>query len=228
MVLEPSTSPIGVLLSGGLDSGILLGTLLRGGHRVRPFYVQSGLVWEREELRAVRRYLAAVSQPSLEDLVILDLPLSDLYEDHWSTTGLDPPAADSPAEAVYLPGRNVLLLVKAAVWCQLHGVDQLALGVLESNPFCDAAPEFFADFQSALNRTLGGSLRLARPFAHLDKRGVMLLGKGLPLELTFSCIAPAEGLHCGQCNKCAERRAAFRLIHLEDPTRYATPLPANP
>ena len=34
----------------------------------------------------------------------------------------------------------------------------------------------------------------------------MALGRGLPLELTFSCIAPVAGQHCGRCNKCAERR----------------------
>ena len=38
----------------------------------------------------------------------------------------------------------------------------------------------------------------------------MALGRGLPLELTFSCISPLRGLHCGHCNKCAERQAAFR------------------
>jgi 7-cyano-7-deazaguanine synthase len=43
----------------------------------------------------------------------------------------------------------------------------------------------------------------------------------MPLELTFSCIAPAGSLHCGQCNKCAERQRAFRLSSMPDPTRYA-------
>ena len=225
-VPEPSTSPIGLLLSGGLDSGILLGDLLKRGYRVQPFYIRSGLIWETEELRAVRRYLAALARPALEELVILDLPLGDLYEGHWSTTGREPPGANSAAEAVYLPGRNGLLVIKAALWCQLHGIRRLALGVLGSNPFADATPRFFDDLQSALNCG-GGELQLARPFADLQKRQVMRLGAGLPLELTFSCIAPADGLHCGRCNKCAERNAAFRLIDAEDPTRYAVPLPTS-
>jgi 7-cyano-7-deazaguanine synthase len=49
----------------------------------------------------------------------------------------------------------------------------------------------------------------------------MALGRDLPLELTFSCIAPAGELHCGRCNKCAERRAAFREADREDRTSYA-------
>ena len=38
----------------------------------------------------------------------------------------------------------------------------------------------------------------------------MELGRDMPLELTFSCIDPRDGLHCGRCNKCAERQEAFR------------------
>ncbi|HEY5599987.1 MAG TPA: 7-cyano-7-deazaguanine synthase, partial [Candidatus Manganitrophaceae bacterium] len=47
-------------------------------------------------------------------------------------------------------------------------------------------------------------------------------GRGLPLELTFSCIAPKGRLHCGRCNKCAERIRAFRSSGFSDPTRYGS------
>lgn len=221
MILVPSTAPIGLLLSGGLDSSILLGRLLREGHRVQPFYIRSQLVWQREELRAAERLLQALSCPRLEDLLVLDLPLEDLYKDHWSVTGRETPDATSPEHAVYLPGRNALLIIKAVLWCRMHGIDRLALAVLASNPFGDATPEFFDDFESALHLATGGWVRIVRPLALLDKRQVMGLGRDLPLELTFSCIAPAAGLHCGLCNKCAERNAAFRLIDADDPTKYA-------
>ena len=127
----------------------------------------------------------------------------------------------SADDAVYLPGRNALLLVKAAVWCRLHGVGELALAVLRSNPFADATPEFFAEFESAIARAAGGRVRFVRPFGAMSKREVMALGRGLPLELTFSCIAPRDGRHCGACNKCAERQAAFEAIGDADPTEYA-------
>ncbi len=222
MIPDSSTAPIGLLLSGGLDSCILLGRLLDDGHRVRPFYVRSQLVWQREELRAVERFLEALSCARLESLVVVELPLGDLYKDHWSVTGERPPDASSPDAAVYLPGRNALLMIKAALWCRLHGIDRLALAVLESNPFGDATPEFFDAFESALHHATGGRVRIVRPFSQFDKRQVMELGRELPLELTFSCIAPAAGVHCGQCNKCAERQAAFSLIGVDDPTRYAS------
>jgi len=218
---EPSTASIGLLLSGGLDSSILLASLLGEGRQVQPFYIQSQLAWQREELLAVRRFLQAVASPRLKELAVLDLPLRDLYGEHWSVTGRDVPPASSPDDTVYLPGRNALLIIKAALWCRLHGIDELALAVLQSNPFSDATDAFFDAFESALDHATGGRVRIVRPFAGLDKAQVMALAKGVPLELTFSCIAPVRGVHCGQCNKCAERSDAFRLIAANDPTEYA-------
>jgi 7-cyano-7-deazaguanine synthase len=212
---------LGLLFSGGLDSAILLGQMLAKGWRVRPFYIRSGLLWQRAEERAAGRFLEALACPGLEPLVTLSLPLADVYQNHWSVTGLGVPDAATPDEAVYLPGRNPLLVIKAALWCRLNGIDELALAPLNSNPFADATPEFFAEFQSALNRATLGDVRLVRPFSELSKCEVMELGRGYPLELTFSCIKPAGALHCGTCNKCHERREAFRLLGAGDPTAYA-------
>ena len=55
----------------------------------------------------------------------------------------------------------------------------------------------------------------------MNKRQVMDLGRDLPLEFTCSCIAPVNNLHCGRCNKCAERRRAFADAGMTDPTEYA-------
>lgn len=217
--LPPPTT--GVLASGGLDSSILVAHLVHRGDRIRPFYVRFGLSWQDAELAALRRFLAAIAGPSLEPLVVLEMPVADLYGNHWSITGRDVPGADTPDEAVYLPGRNLLLAVKAALWCQLHGIEQLALAPLRSNPFPDATPDFFSHFESLLNRGPVAPVCIVRPFAELTKRKVLELGRQYPLALTFSCINPAGNLHCGACNKCSERQEAFRVIGVTDPTTYA-------
>ncbi len=226
MIRSNRAETIGVLLSGGLDSAILAAHLLDSGHEIQPFYIRSQLVWELNELESVSRFLRALSSPNLRDLVTLELPVADLYRDHWSITGRNPPDASSPDEAVFLPGRNALLIVKTAVWCQLHGIEQLALAPLGTSPFADASTEFFDSLELTLNRGGQRPLRLIRPFAGMNKRQVMQLGQRYPLELTFSCISPQAGLHCGGCNKCAERQAAFRAVGREDTTRYAT-IPHN-
>lgn len=213
---------IGVLASGGLDSSILIGDLVRRGCHVQPFYVRTGLIWQTAEQPALERFLAAIASSSLAKLVVLDLPLADLYAGHWSLTGDDTPAADSPDEAVFLPGRNALLLVKPAVWCQLHGIQELAWAPLGTSPFDDAGVRFLDDFQSAINRGSRSPVRLRLPFREINKQEVMRRGRDMPLELTFSCIAPVRGLHCGQCNKCAERQEAFQDAGIEDRTVYAS------
>jgi 7-cyano-7-deazaguanine synthase len=216
---------VGVLVSGGLDSCILAAKLLDEGHRVQPFYIRTDLFWQAEELAAVCKFLAAIARPTLNELVMLDMPLRDLYQGHWSVSGSSTPGHDSPDEAVFLPGRNALLILKAALWCQLHGVEFLALAPLGTSPFRDAQDGFFRDYQAALNCGDSPNLTILRPFQQHTKRSVMELGRHYPLELTFSCIAPRAGLHCGTCNKCAERQAAFREAGIEDRTAYAL-LPA--
>ncbi len=218
-----SGSDLAVLISGGLDSAILLGESLRDHPAVHPLYVRHGLVWEPAELRALERFLAAVRTPALRPLQVLDMPVRDLYGDHWSVTGRGVPDEASPDEAVFLPGRNVLLLAKGILWCHLNRVPALAMAPLESNPFPDATAAFFTAYQDAVNRAVGGTVRVLRPYAHLGKTEVMRRGLGLPLELTFSCIRPEDGRHCGRCNKCAERRRAFAEAGLPDPTTYRHP-----
>lgn len=212
---------IGLLLSGGLDSCILLGELLRRKHQVLPIYVQSGLIWEEAELRSLRRFLVALGSDCVEALDVLQVPVDDVYQGHWSLTGSGVPNADSPDDAVHLPARNALLSVKAALCCFRHGVENLAIGILGTSPFTDASADFFAQLARAINTSLNADFQIHRPFAEATKQDVMEMGRDLPLEWTFSCLSPQQQLHCGQCNKCAERRLAFREVGLEDPTQYA-------
>lgn len=212
--------PLAVLISGGLDSAILLGETLAQGGAVHPLYVRCGLAWEEAELQYLRQFLRAISRPGLRALAILECPVTDLYGAHWSVRGRDVPDADSPDEAVFLPGRNVLLLSKALLWCHLHGIGAVAMAPLASNPFPDATPEFFTAFQNVVNQAVNGQVRVLLPYAALHKTEVMRRGHGLPLELTFSCIHPQAGKHCGRCNKCAERRRAFADAGMIDKTAY--------
>jgi 7-cyano-7-deazaguanine synthase len=215
-----ASRPLAVLVSGGLDSAVLLAEALQQCPTVWPLYVRFGLFWEKTELQHLHRFLDAVRTPALRSLTVLDMPVADLYGDHWSLTGIGVPAAGTPDAAVYLPGRNVLLLAKAMLWCHLHGVPTLALAPLESNPFPDATPHFFADYEALVNQAIAGAVRVVQPYLGLHKEAVLQRGRHLPLQWTFSCMRPQDGRHCGACNKCAERRHAFRRAGCPDPTVY--------
>jgi 7-cyano-7-deazaguanine synthase len=213
--------PLAVLASGGLDSAVLLGEAVRYYPAVHPIYVRAGLAWEDIELAYLERFLSAVAGPTLKPLVVLTTPVTDLYADHWSLTGRGVPDDHTPDEAVYLPGRNVILFAKPLLWCHLNEVRELATAPLAANPFPDATPEFYATLSAAVNMGMAGRVDILRPYRHLHKPEVVRRGRGLPLEHTFSCLRPVGDRHCGRCNKCAERQKAFRDADVRDPTTYS-------
>jgi 7-cyano-7-deazaguanine synthase len=215
-----SEKPAAVLVSGGVDSAVLVAELCERYSAVYPLFVQSGLIWEAAELEHLRCFLTAVARPELQPLRVFDMPVGDVYGDHWAMTGDRVPGSDSPDAAVYLPGRNLLLIPKASVWCVLNNVSVLALGSLDSNPFPDSTPEFDEALGQLVRQAVDGSLEIIRPYRHLNKAAVLRRGKSLPLQLTFSCINPERGEHCGVCNKCAERRRGFEAAGFADMTVY--------
>src|SRR5688572_11983157 len=113
--------PSAVLLSGGLDSAVMLAEeATRDGADVQPIYVSVGLAWEAAERRAVARLLSSDALASrVRPLVSLGVDMTDVYPaGHWAIEGR-PPGYHTPDEDVYLPGRNIVLLGKAAVFCAM-------------------------------------------------------------------------------------------------------------
>ena len=235
-----------VLLSGGLDSAVLLADEATRGD-VQPLYVSVGLAWEAAERAMVSQFLAqARFRGRVRPLVSLTVDMRDVYAaSHWAVEGR-PPAYHTPDEDVYLPGRNIVLLGKAGVYCAAAKLDRVVLGTLAHNPFPDATPEFRAAMASALTLGLAHDLQIDAPYAGWSKAEVIKRGieLGLPLELTLSCMNPGFGirgsgfgnrgsdfesriptpespLHCGLCSKCRERHDAFLELGLADPTFYA-------
>lgn len=219
--IKTSPDRIAILASGGLDSSVMLGWIARSGRRVYPVYIRAGLTWEADELRTLRRFLKALGRGNVEPVTALKLPMGDLAGDHWSMTGRKVPGYRAALASNYILGRNLTLLSKAAVFCARHGIGEIAMAPLESNPFPDARPEFFRAFGRAVELGVGLKLKVRTPFAGLTKADVVRRGAGMPLELTVSCARPQGNRHCGACTKCAERVEGFRAARVPDPTRYA-------
>ena len=229
MVPEPvrDEQVAAVLLSGGLDSAVLVADESRR-HRVQPVYVSVGLAWEAAELDVLDDLLSrAPFAGRVLPLARLEFTMRDIYAPtHWAIRGT-PPAYDTPDEDVYLVGRNVVLLSKAGVFCAQRRIGRIALGPLAGNPFPDATVEFFEAMARALSLGLERPLTITAPFGGMHKAEVIRLGQtlGVPMELTLSCMNPQEGLHCGLCSKCRERRDAFNEAGIVDRTKYANASP---
>ena len=212
-----------VLLSGGLDSAVLVADEA-ARDEVQPIYVSVGLAWEAEERAVVAQFLAALpSGAGVRPLVSLTVDMRDVYDaSHWAITGR-PPEYHTPDEDVYLPGRNVILLGKAGVYCASAHIGRLALGTLGHNPFPDATPAFRDAMGRALSLGLAHALHIDAPYATMSKAEVIRRGValGVPFALTLSCMKP-RGRHCGECSKCRERHDAVLEAGIPDPTTYET------
>jgi len=233
---------VAVLLSGGLDSAVLLAE--EACHAdVQPIYVRVGLAWEAQEIASVHAFLGALATSprrfAIRPVVELSMDMRDVYPaSHWAVAGR-PPAYHTPDEDVYLAGRNIVLLGKAGVYCASAGIARLVLGTLGHNPFPDATPAFRKAMATALSLGLDRELAIDAPYAEVDKVDVLRRGAalGLPMELTLSCMKPLTSpidaspvednaamprvLHCGTCSKCRERHDAFVAAGVIDPTLYA-------
>jgi 7-cyano-7-deazaguanine synthase len=219
-----------VMLSGGLDSAVLAADEART-YVVHPVYVAGGLAWEEGEQRVIRELLSrppfSNAPHPVQPLTRLEFSMRDVYSgSHWAVTG-NPPAYDTPDEDVYLHGRNIALLSKAAVYAATRKISRIVVAPLAGNPFPDATPEFFAALNAAYSLGLAAPIEIAAPFATLHKEDVVKIGDrlGVPFELTLSCMNPSGTTHCGLCSKCRERRDAFQAAGIADPTAYANVSP---
>jgi 7-cyano-7-deazaguanine synthase len=213
-----------VLVSGGLDSAVLLAEEA-SRDTVQPIYISVGLAWEARERATLGRLLHAAF-PKLAPLVCLSLDMRDVYSvAHWAVRG-EPPAYHTPDEDVYLAGRNIVLLGKAAIFCATVQIRRLVLGTLGHNPFPDATPAFRSAMARALSLGLAHDFEIDAPYAALEKSEIVRRGAslGVPFELTLSCMKPAgagdTAVHCGLCSKCRERHDAFVAAGVADPTEY--------
>ena len=184
---------------------------------VQPLYISVGLAWEPAEQEMARRFVATL--PNVRPLVILSLDMTDVYSrSHWAVRG-EAPGFDTPDEDVYLEGRNIILLSKAAVFMAQAHSPRLWIGLLSNNPFPDSSRAFFDAMERALSLGLAAPIAIDAPFSSMHKGDVIQLGQqlGVRFEVTLSCMQPVAGGHCGRCNKCRERIEAFRQAGVVDP-----------
>jgi 7-cyano-7-deazaguanine synthase len=234
MVERVSDENVAVLFSAGLDSAVLLAHAARqnpAGTLIQPIYVSAGMAWEGEERAMAERLLrSGLLGDRTLPLVALNVDMRDVYpQSHWAVRG-EAPAYDTPDADVYIEGRNIVLLSKAAVYMARARISRVLIGPLAGNPFPDATPEFFETMARALSLGLGAPITIAAPFSSMHKADVIRLGRslGVPMELTLSCMQPRNGRHCGRCSKCRERRDGFSEAGGDDPTDYGQSLITNP
>jgi 7-cyano-7-deazaguanine synthase len=127
-----------------------------------------------------------------------------------------------------VPNRNAILLTIAFGLAAAEGYDAVAIAVHGGDHFIypDCRPDFVEAFRRMQAKALDGyaSVDLLAPFVDGSKADIVRAGArvGTPFERTWSCYKGGE-VHCGRCGTCVERREAFHLAGVADPTAYADP-----
>lgn len=136
--------------------------------------------------------------------------------------------AEDTMKITVVPNRNAIMLSIAFGMAAADKVDAVATAVHGGDHFIypDCRPEFIDAFQAMEDRALDGvaQVKLLTPYVHGSKADIAVDGAryGTPFGETWSCYKGGD-LHCGRCGTCVERREAFYLAGVDDPTVYADP-----
>jgi 7-cyano-7-deazaguanine synthase len=212
-----------VLFSGGLDSTVLVYDLLNEGADLKLLSIDYGQRHEKElkSSSEIAEYLELKHEilrlPMLNNLLggsALTDPSILLPEGHY---------AEDSMKATVVPNRNMILLSLAAGHAISLQFDTVAYAAHAGDHtiYPDCRPEFATAMDQALKLCDWNTISLYRPFIQLSKQDLVRKGNelGVPFEKTWSCYA-GNDKHCGKCGTCVERKEAFELVGLLDPTEY--------
>jgi 7-cyano-7-deazaguanine synthase len=217
-----------LIYSGGMDSTILLYHLLAEGHEVAALTVDYGQR-HRREIQSAREICEARGlDHEVADLRGLRKLLagSSLTDDSMAVP--DGHYAEETMKMTVVPNRNMLMISVATAWAISLKAQTVSYAAHAGDHtiYPDCRREFADALNTAMELADWQEVSLHRPFIELTKADLVTLGAelGVPFEQTWSCYKGEEE-HCGRCGTCIERREAFHLAGVPDPTPYATDAP---
>lgn len=224
MTIATKTNAV-VLTSGGLDSAVLLHFVSAAG--ITPIALSFNY---NQRHRAELAYACKMSEHLHIRHIIADLTAIHPLIQKGSQTGEIPPPeghyTDTSMKTTIVPNRNAIMLSIAVGFAVAHDIHEVyyAAHAGDHTIYPDCRPDFFEAFRCAMREgNLWNTIDLHGPFLDKSKAEVVTLGHNLhvPFELTYSCYAGNPNHHCGKCGTCVERREAFQIAGVEDPTVYA-------
>lgn len=211
-----------IILSGGMDSTVLLYAYLREGHEVEALSFNYGQRHSKELFHA-EEICKSLNVPHK----VVDLShIKNLLQGSSLTSDIPVPEghyAEESMKATVVPNRNMIMLSIAAGYAISIKAKILAYAAHAGDHtiYPDCRPEFAEIMRAAFKRCDWHSLELETPFVQLKKSDLAKLGSdlGVPFEKTWSCYKGGE-IHCGKCGTCVERIEAFKDAGVKDPTIY--------
>jgi 7-cyano-7-deazaguanine synthase len=224
----PQPGPVGsvAIVSGGMDSVTMLYVLASAGYTPIVLSFDYGQKHKKElgfaEWHAGQLGLRhmAINLGGITDLLGSSalVGTSEVPEGHY---------ADETMKATVVPNRNMIMISIAAAAVIHFKARVLGLGVHAGDHpvYPDCRPDFVYQMERVLHIANQGFIdpgfQMFTPFLYVGKQDIVMLGDqlGVPWANTWSCYKGGE-LHCGKCGTCVERKEAFDLAMVIDPTEY--------
>lgn len=222
-----------VLLSGGMDSVTAL------HHAAREHEVTSALSFDygskhnEREIPFAAWHAALIGVPH----TVIALPF---INEHFSSDLLqsggeipDGHYAEENMKRTVVPFRNGIMLSIAAGFAESRDAEGLVIAAHSGDHavYPDCREPFMLAVSDAIRLGTYAAIAVLRPFIATDKAGIAAIGSelGVDFSQTWSCYKGGAA-HCGTCGTCVERREAFLMAGVPDPTVYTAtpPLPQAP
>ena len=128
-------------------------------------------------------------------------------------------------KSTVVPFRNGIMLSIACGLAESRGLKRVLIANHGGDHaiYPDCRPEFISAMDAAMRAGTYVNVEIAAPYTHLTKADLVRRGAqmGIDYGQTYSCYRGGDR-HCGTCGTCTERREAFRLAGIPDPTQYVT------
>lgn len=168
---------------------------------------------------------------------VIELPfINQTFSSHLLQSGgaiPDGHYAEENMRQTVVPFRNGIMLAIAAGFAESQEAEGLVIAAHSGDHaiYPDCREPFMEAMHRAVESGTYAKVQILRPFVHRDKAWIARRGHELDIDFrnTWSCYKGGD-THCGTCGTCVERREAFLLAGVCDPTDYLAtpPLPKAP
>jgi len=227
--MPQNSEKIVVILSGGLDSTVLLYDMLHQGYDVRALTFNYGQKHSRE-IECAEKTCKYLQVP--HEVLSLECLAAILQSSSLISSSLDVPEGHYQAEnmkSTVVPNRNSIMLNIAMAYAINIGIRKIAYGAHAGDHaiYPDCRPEFVEAIQDLAKCVDYEEIEIIAPYLQWTKADIVKRGLGLNVNfaLTYSCYK-GGAKHCGKCGTCTERLEAFKLAHAIDPVDYETEVEA--
>lgn len=211
-----------VVLSGGLDSVTALYWAHKNYSEVRAIHFNYG---SKHQFHETACAVYHTNKLGIE-LVSIDVPLDKYFKSSLLASGEDIPEGrydEENMKSTVVPFRNGIMLSIAGGYAESIDFDCVVLGnhAGDHTIYPDCRQSFIDAFSEALKQGTWKDVELVSPFCNIRKEDIVQIGTELGVDYTktYSCYKGMKK-HCGVCGTCTERKEAFQLAGVKDPTEY--------